>query len=168
MGPCETISLGVSAVVDGVESAVGDLVDVSVLASDADTSSPDLKIIKTENMTVQFIVSTPSVNEKCEVESYEVKYISLDSMGEPEIVILQPSEDGTLVIDQFPGADDKGMRLEGRIKYGDGVFSPWVSSKEPATLTEEEANSMVVPMAVGVLVTVVVLVIIIFFVINRK
>merc|ERR1712179_162486 len=161
MGPCETISLGVSAVVDGVESAVGDLVDVSVLASDADTSSPDLKIIKTENMTVQFVVNTPSVNEKCEVESYEVKYISLDSMTEPEIVILQPSEDGTLVIDQFPGADDKGMRLEGRIKYGDGVFSPWVSSKEPKkvdpTGKEGDGASLLIPVIIGILVALVVL-----------
>ena len=67
------------------------------------------------------------------MESYEIKYISLDSMSEPEIVILQPSEEGNLVIEEFPGAADKAMRLEGRIKYGDGVTSPWVTSKEPVS-----------------------------------
>jgi len=166
--PCETFSLGVSSIVDGVESAVTDLVDVSVLASDGDTSIPELVIVKTENMTVEFVMKTPSVNDKCQVESYEIKYISLDSMSEPEIVILQPSEEGNLVIEEFPGAADKAMRLEGRIKYGDGVTSPWVTSKAPSHLTEEEANSVVVPMAVGVLVAVVMLVIIVFFIINRK
>ena len=52
---------------DGVESAVTDLVDVSVLASDEDTSIPELVIVKTENMTVEFVMNTPSVNNKCEV-----------------------------------------------------------------------------------------------------
>ena len=52
---------------DGVESAVTDLVDVSVLASDGDTSIPELVIVKTENMTVEFVMKTPSVNDKCQV-----------------------------------------------------------------------------------------------------
>merc|ERR1719348_204021 len=156
--------------VDGVESAVTDLVDVSVLASDGDTSIPELVIVKTENMTVEFVMKTPSVNDKCQVESYEIKYISLDSMSEPEIVILQPSEEGNLVIEEFPGAADKAMRLEGRIKYGDGVTSPWVTSKEPTKIdpTDPESGSLVVPIVIGILVALVVLLAAIFVVFKRR
>ena len=64
-----------------------------------------------------------------------MKYQSLDVMVEPETRTLQPSEeeDASLIIEEFPGAADKGMRLEARIKYADGFFSPWVSSKEPVS-----------------------------------
>ena len=71
-----------------------------------------------------------------QVEKYEVKYISLGAMSEQEHRSLDPSEmaeDGTLVIEDFPGAADKAMRLEARILYSDGVFSPWISSKEPVS-----------------------------------
>jgi len=167
---CETFSLGVSSLVDGVESARSELVDISVLASDADTSIPELVIVKSENMTVEFVMKTPSVNDKCEVESYEIKYISLDSMSEPEIVILQPTEDGNLVIEGFPGAGDKAMRLEGRIQYSDGVTSPWVTSKEPTKIdpTDPESGSIVVPIVIGILVAVVVLLAAIFVVFKRR
>ena len=71
-----------------------------------------------------------------QVEEYEVKYISLDVMSESEVRVLPfESEDDILVIDQFPGATDKGMRLEARIKYKDGLVSPWISSKEPVRKT---------------------------------
>ena len=64
-----------------------------------------------------------------------MKYQSLDAMVEQETRTLQPSEqeDASLTIEEFPGAADKGMRLEARIKYADGVFSPWVSSREPVS-----------------------------------
>ena len=71
-----------------------------------------------------------------QVEKYEVKYISLGAMSKQEHRSLDPSEvaeDGTLVIQDFPGAADKAMRLEARILYSDGVFSPWISSKEPVS-----------------------------------
>ena len=71
-----------------------------------------------------------------QVKQYEVKYISLGAMSEQEHRSLDPSEmaeDGTLVIEDFPGAADKAMRLEARILYSDGVFSPWISSKEPVS-----------------------------------
>ena len=71
-----------------------------------------------------------------QVEKYEVKYISLGAMSEQQQRTLDPSEmaeDGTLVIEDFPGAADKAMRLEARILYSDGVFSPWISSKEPVS-----------------------------------
>ena len=65
-----------------------------------------------------------------------MKYISLGAMSEQEHRSLDPSEmaeDGTLVIENFPGAADMGMRLEARILYSDGVASPWISSKEPVS-----------------------------------
>ena len=64
-----------------------------------------------------------------------MKYQSLDAMVEQETRTLQPleEEDVSLTIEEFPGAADKGMRLEARIKYADGVFSPWVSSREPVS-----------------------------------
>ena len=65
-----------------------------------------------------------------------MKYISIGAMSEEEEKSLDPSEmaeDGTLVIENFPGAADMGMRLEARIVYSDGVASPWISSKEPVS-----------------------------------
>ena len=65
-----------------------------------------------------------------------MKYISMGAMSEEEEKSLDPSEmaeDGTLVIENFPGAADMGMRLEARIVYSDGVASPWISSKEPVS-----------------------------------
>jgi hypothetical protein len=61
-----------------------------------------------------------------------VKYISLDEMSESVIVILEPTEEGTLVINTL--VMDKGMRLEARIKYRDRVLSPWISSREPVSV----------------------------------
>ena len=71
-----------------------------------------------------------------QVEKYEVKYISLGAMQEQEhreLDATEVAEDGTLVIEDFPGAGDKAMRLEARIVYSDGVASPWISSKEPVS-----------------------------------
>lgn len=71
-----------------------------------------------------------------QVEKYEVKYISLGAMQEQEhreLDATEVAEDGTLVIEDFPGAGDKAMRLEARIVYSGGVASPWISSKEPVS-----------------------------------
>ena len=41
-------------------------------------------------------------------------------------------EDGKIVLDDFPGAADNGMRIEGRIKYlGFESWSPWISTQNP-------------------------------------
>jgi hypothetical protein len=71
-----------------------------------------------------------------QVAEYEVKYIKVDVMSEQEMRTLLPSEseDGVLLIEDFPGAADNGMSLEARIKYADGVLSPWVSSKDPVSI----------------------------------
>ena len=73
-----------------------------------------------------------------------MKYQSLDVMVEQETRTLQPSEeeDASLTIEEFPGAADKGMRLEARIKYADGVFSPWVSSREPVSHESRTLNNL--------------------------
>jgi len=102
-----------------------------------------------------------------------VKYISLGAMSEQEHRTLDPSEmaeDGTLVIEDFPGAADKAMRLEARIKYSDGVFSPWISSKEPNAIdpTEKNSNGLLVPIVIGILLAVVVLLVVIFFIVKRR
>jgi len=168
--PCHTFSVGVSAVVGGVESSLGDLVDGTVLPINGDTHSPQLEIMKAENMSVEFVVRPPPVNKICEVESYEVKYINLDVMSEPVIVNLQPSEDGTLFIEEFPGAGDRGMRIEARINYADGILSPWVSSKEPTIVDhkEEETSNLLVPVIVGIVVAVLVIAVILFVIIKRR
>merc|ERR1712059_100284 len=97
-------------------------------------------------------------------------YTNMDVMSEPVSVTLQPSEDGTLIIENFPGAGDRGMRVEARLKYVDGVFSPWVSSKEPTIVDhkEEEAPNLLVPVIVGILVAVVVVLVILFVIIKRR
>ena len=72
-----------------------------------------------------------------------MKYQSLDVMVESETRTLQPSEeeDASLIIEEFPGAADKGMRLEARIKYADDFFSPWVSSREPVSKNTQNIHS---------------------------
>ena len=120
----------------------------------SEDSSPKLSLVTAENSTVEFIVGLPEQNQKCQVdckafvkdrqtklscgqvEKYEVKYISLGAMQEQEhreLDATEVAEDGTLVIEDFPGAGDKAMRLEARIVYSGGVASPWISSKEPVS-----------------------------------
>ena len=125
-----------------------------VPAKVSEDSSPKLSLVTAENSTVEFIVGLPEQNQKCQVdwkafnqdrqtklscgqvEKYEVKYISLGAMQEQEhreLDATEVAEDGTLVIEDFPGAGDKAMRLEARIVYTGGVASPWISSKEPVS-----------------------------------
>ena len=82
-----------------------------------------------------------------------MKYQSLDAMVEQETRTLQPSEeeDASLTIEEFPGAADKGMRLEARIKYADGVFSPWVSSSEPVSKNAQTNRTGCVRMILGLI-----------------
>jgi len=168
--PCTAFSIGASSLIGEEESAQSDLVDGVVLA---EASSPKLLSVTAENNTVEFIVNKPDQNQKCQVEKYEVKYISLGAMSEQEHRSLDPSEmaeDGTLVIEDFPGAADKAMRLEARILYSDGVFSPWISSKEPNAIdpTDKNSNGLLVPIVIGILLAVVVLLVVIFFVVKRR
>jgi Fe2+ transport system protein B len=106
------------------------------------------------------------------VAEYEVKYIKVDVMSEQETRTLFPSEseDGILLIEDFPGAADNGMSLEARIKYTDGVFSSWVSSKDPTIddTTADNPDGLLVPVVIGILLAVVVLVVVIFFIVKRR
>jgi hypothetical protein len=62
-------SIGVSSLVSGEDSGVGELQEGSVPAKQGDGTVPDLKILKTENMTIEFIVKTPLLNQKCMVRT---------------------------------------------------------------------------------------------------
>jgi len=171
--PCTAFSIGASSLVGEEESSQSDLVDGLVPAQSSEASSPKLLSVTAENNTVEFIVNLPEQNKKCQVEKYEVKYISLGAMSEQEHRSLDPSEmaeDGTLLIEDFPGAADKAMRLEARILYSDGVFSPWISSKEPNAIdpTEKNSNGLLVPIVIGILLAVVVLLVVIFFIVKRR
>jgi len=171
--PCTAFSIGASSLIGEEESGQSELVDGLVPAQSSQASSPKLVSVTAENNTVEFIVDLPEQNQKCQVEKYEVKYISLGAMSEQEHRSLDPSEmaeDGTLVIEDFPGAADKAMRLEARILYSDGVFSPWISSKEPNEInpTEENPNGLLVPIVIGILLAVVVLLVVIFFIVKRR
>jgi len=102
-----------------------------------------------------------------------VKYISIGAMQEQEhreLDATEVAEDGTLVIEDFPGAGDKAMRLEARIVYTGGVASPWISSKEPNSIdpTDKNSNGLLVPIVIGILLAVVVLLVVIFFVVKRR
>ena len=47
-------------------------------------------------------------------------------------ILLSELHDGRIVLDDFPGAADNGMRIEGRIKYtGFESWSPWISTRDP-------------------------------------
>lgn len=170
---CSQYSMAVSSVVDEVESGMSELANGKVLSGNSDTDNPELRIIKTENMTVQFVVQTPPANEKCEVESYEVKYVNLGTESEPVSQTLVKPEDDILTLDEVPGAGDGGMRLEARILYGDGVFSPWVSSTEPKVkkadgANGEESSSLLIPIIIGILVAIVIILVIVFVIIKRR
>jgi len=171
--PCTAFSIGASSLIGEEESSQSELVGGLVKAQSSEASSPKLLSVTAENNTVEFIVNLPEQNKKCQVEKYEVKYISLGAMSDQEHRSLDPSEvaeDGTLVIQDFPGAADKAMRLEARILYSDGVFSPWISSKEPNAIdpTEGNSNGLLVPIVIGILLAVVVLIVVIFFIVKRR
>jgi len=171
--PCTSFSVGATSLIEEEESAASELVEGKVPAKVSEDSSPKLSLVTAENSTVEFIVGLPEQNQKCQVEKYEVKYISLGAMQEQEhreLDATEVAEDGTLVIEDFPGAGDKAMRLEARIVYSGGVASPWISSKEPNSIdpTDKNSNGLLVPIVIGILLAVVVLLVVIFFVVKRR
>ena len=47
-------------------------------------------------------------------------------------VAFSDLQDGRIVLEEFPGAADNGIRIEARIKYqGFESWSPWVSTQNP-------------------------------------
>ena len=71
------------------------------------------------------------------VETYEVKYLNLGENVKKQTVALAAGDlkDGKIVLDNFPQAVDKGVKIEGRIKYlGFDSWSPWISSKSQVSV----------------------------------
>lgn len=169
--PCVEFSYGVSALVDGEEGPKTDFLGDKVPPKNGDNSQPILDIEQKFNTTVIFLLKTPDFNEKCEIEEYHLKYNNIGIMEQQEkTILLSDLQDGRIVLDDFPGAADNGMRIEGRIKYtGFESWSPWISTRDPVPkIVPEEGNSILVPIVIGVLVAVIVLLIVIFFIVKRK
>eukprot|EP00092_Neocalanus_flemingeri_P105865 GFUD01135762.1.p1 GENE.GFUD01135762.1~~GFUD01135762.1.p1 ORF type:complete len:785 (-),score=164.61 GFUD01135762.1:1070-3424(-) len=181
--PCVQFSYGVSALVNGEEGPKTELLGDKVPPKNGE--GPKLIIDDKFNSTVIFILETPDFNQKCEIEEYHMKYRNLGHMDEQErTVAASDLLEGKIVLDDFPGAADNGMFIEGRIKYlGFESWSPFVSTKNPVVndsltnksgleeipeIVVEDGNSILVPIVIGVLVAVVVLVIVIFFIVKRK
>jgi len=169
--PCVEFSYGVSAVVNGEDGPKTEFLGDKVPPKNGAKSEPKLVIDQKFNTTVIFILETPDFNEKCEVAEYDLKYSNLGIMFEDtKTVAFSDLQDGQIVLDEFPGAADNGIRIEARIKYqGFESWSPWVSTQNPIPeIVVEDGNSILVPIVIGVLVAVVVLVIVIFFIVKRK
>lgn len=169
--PCVEFSYGVSAIVNGEEGPKTDFLGDKVPPKNGESSLPTIQIEQKFNTTVIFVLQTPDFNQKCEVEQYHVKYNLMGVMEEQERTLSTAElQDGKIVLEDFPGASDNGMRIEGRIKYvGFESWSPWISTQNPIPeIVVDDGNSILVPIVIGVLVAVVVLVIVIFFIVKRK
>lgn len=169
--PCVEFSYGVSAVVNGEDGPKTEFLGDRVPPKNGAKSQPKLVIDQKFNTTVIFLLETPDFNEKCEVAEYDLKYSNLGIMFEDtKTVAFSDLQDGRIVLEEFPGAADNGIRIEARIKYqGFESWSPWVSTQNPIPeIVVEDGNSILVPIVIGVLVAVVVLVILIFFIVKRK
>jgi len=169
--PCVEFSYGVSAIVNGEEGPKTDFLGDKVPPKNGESSLPTIQIEQKFNTSVIFVLQTPDFNQKCEVEQYHVKYNLMGVMEEQERTLSTAElQDGKIVLEDFPGASDNGMRIEGRIKYvGFESWSPWISTQNPIPeIVVDDGNSILVPIVIGVLVAVVVLVIVIFFIVKRK
>lgn len=170
---CAAYSFGVSSVVDGEESEQSPLLGDIVPPVNGEQNQPELVIEDRFNNTAIVLIKLPEANHKCQVETYNVKYQNLGFL-EPQELLIEFSEiqDGKIILDDFPGAGDNGMKIEGRIKYlGFDSWSPWISTSDPVPvgpLSGTESNSLLVPIVIGILVAVVVLCVVIFFIVKRK
>jgi len=170
---CHVYSFGVSSVVNGEESEPSPMLGDIVPPVNGDQNQPELVIEDRFNNTAIVLIKLPEVNHKCEVETYHVKYQNLGFLEPQELLIeFSEIEDGKIILDDFPGAGDNGMKIEGRIKYlGFDSWSPWISTSDPVPvgpLSGTESNSLLVPIVIGILVAVVVLCVVIFFIVKRK
>jgi len=173
--PCTKFSFGVASIVDGQESETTEFIENVIPPKNGDASQPAIEIQEAGNSTVVFVLKLPEFNQKCEVESYHVKYQNLGVTDEQEKTISHgETNEGVITLEEFPGAGDNGMKIEGRVKYsGFDVWSPWIATDDPVPVkqTQEESkasNSMLVPIIIGVLVAVVVLALVVFFLVKRK
>jgi len=136
-------------------------------------SKPRLHIDEKFNKTVVFSLSAPDFNSRCEVESYHVQYHNLGGDSAEKLEATIPASEineGKIVLDNFPGDVDQGMKVEGRIKYlGFESWSPWISShSQKPEIVVGDGNGIIVPIVIGALIAVVVLIVLIFFIVRRK
>jgi len=169
-GACSSYSVGLSAVVDGVES------EMSIFHDDKVPPVADeklmLKIESRVNDSVLLQIKIPASNQNCMVETYHMKYKNLEDNEEKELSIdASDVEDGKITIEDFPGDEKKGIFIEGRIKYADfDVWSPWTSTAErvAADPLNSDSSSTLVPIVIGVIVALVIVGILIFFVVKKR
>jgi len=169
--PCVNFRYSVAAVVEGKEGPRTEFLGDEVPPKNGDKSVPRILIESKSNSTVIFVLQAPEINEKCKVEKYHIKYNNRGVTEEQDKEVdFADLTDGKIVLEDFPGAEDNGMKIEARIKYtGFESWSPWVSTQNPIPeIVVDEGGSVLVPIVIGVLVAVVVLVIVIFFIVKRK
>jgi len=170
--PCSDFSFAVAALVEGEEGPRSEFLGEKIPPRNGDSSKPAIKIVDKFNKTVVMTLTIPGFNQKCEVESYQVKYHNLaDKVEQLETTI--PSDglkEGKIVLDSFPQAVSKGVKIEGRIKYqGFDSWSPWISSQsQKPEIMFDDGNGIIVPIVIGAMIAVVVLVVLIFFIVKRK
>jgi len=158
----------VSSLVKDEESDKSEAEQGTVPSDTSDSAKPSFAITNAENSTVELDIEKPDNNNKCMVEEFNVRFLNTGVNSDWEERVLTAEDEK--VIDDFPGVADSSMRLEVRIKYSDGNFSPWKSSTEPKIVIPEDPNpdGLLVPIVIGILVAVVVLVVVIFFIVKRK
>ena len=133
-----------SSVVKDEESDKSEVEQGTVPSDTSDSAKPSFAITNAENSTVELDIATPNNNNKCmvslnsenkwfnlifQVEEFNVRFLNTGVNSDWEERTLSAEDEK--VIDDFPGVADSSMRLEVRIKYSDGNFSPWKSSAEP-------------------------------------
>lgn len=173
--PCVKFSYGVTSVVDGQESEPSEFLENITPPKNGDTIQPEIVIEEAANSTAVFLIKLPGLNQKCQVETYHLKYQNLGVTEEEEKTVNhEDTENGRIILDEFPGAGDNGMKIQGRVKYaGFELWSPWVSTADPVPVPDkaqdkQASSSLLVPIIIGILVAVVVLALIVFFLVKRR
>jgi len=173
--PCVKFSYGVTSVVDGEESEPSEFLENITPPKNGDASQPEIVIEEASNSTAIFLIKLPELNKGCQVETYHVKYQNFGVTEEEETSINHvDTEEGRIILNEFPGAGDNGMKIQGRVKYaGFEIWSPWVSTADPVPVPDKAqdkkaSSSLLVPIIIGILVAVVVLALIVFFLVKRK
>jgi len=167
--PCVTYRYGVKAVVGGGSSSSSDLQEIVVPPKAGQDHLPELQLLENVNDTIRLSIKPARTNIRCQVDSYEVKYGSLDQ-GEvsKQFHADDLSDTGDIVL-TFSGASKPGLSLEGRINYqGFEDPSPWIQAKSTVIIKGQGSSDILVPIIVGLLVAVVVILIVIFFVVKRR
>jgi len=168
---CNTYSVGVSSVVDDVESEMDIFHDAHVPPVKDDNIA--LTIDGRVNDTISLLVQLPTSNSKCKVEQYHIKYGKVENRKETEVFLPEEEvENGMISLEVAPGSEKDGIFIEGRIKYADfESWSPWASTAEKVAadpLSGGGPGSTLIPIVVGVLVALIIVSILIFFIVKKR